>query len=125
MITGEFFIACRAVSGRDTYRALDAATGATLEPAFHAADAAAIDQACEAAAHAFDAFRARGLGGPFPATSDSRMTSVGSLAIERFLRPVCYQDLPPELLPEVLRDGEGRFERLVDGARVGPTALRD
>ena len=33
-------------------------------------------------------------GGPFPATSDSRTTSVGSLAIHRFLRPVCYQDLP-------------------------------
>ena len=32
-------------------------------------------------------------GGPFPATSDSRTTSVGSLAIRRFLRPVCYQDL--------------------------------
>lgn len=33
-------------------------------------------------------------GGPFPATSDSRTTSVGSLAIERFLRPVCYQAMP-------------------------------
>ena len=43
-------------------------------------------------------------GGPFPATSDSRTTSVGSLAIRRFLRPVCYQDLPPDLLPEELRD---------------------
>ena len=64
-------------------------------------------------------------GGPFPATSDSRTTSVGSLAIERFLRPVCYQDLPKELLPEVLRDGEGRFERLVNGVRVGPNAQRD
>ena len=44
-------------------------------------------------------------GGPFPATSDARSTSVGSLAIDRFLRPVCYQNLPPELLPPVLRDG--------------------
>ncbi|MGV2290150.1 aldehyde dehydrogenase (NADP(+)) [Trinickia sp. YCB016] len=43
-------------------------------------------------------------GGPFPATSDARTTSVGSMAIERFLRPVCYQDLPAELLPEALRD---------------------
>ena len=59
-------------------------------------------------------------GGPFPATSDSRTTSVGSLAIERFLRPVCYQDLPAALLPDALRDGDGRFERLVDGIRVGP-----
>lgn len=43
-------------------------------------------------------------GGPFPATSDSRTTSVGSLAINRFLRPVCYQDLPQKLLPAVLQD---------------------
>ena len=43
-------------------------------------------------------------GGPFPATTDSRSTSVGSAAIQRFLRPVCYQDAPPALLPEVLLD---------------------
>jgi alpha-ketoglutaric semialdehyde dehydrogenase len=43
-------------------------------------------------------------GGPYPSTSDSRSTSVGSLAIERFLRPVCYQDIPGTLLPEALRD---------------------
>jgi NADP-dependent aldehyde dehydrogenase len=36
-------------------------------------------------------------GGPFPATSDSRTTSVGTLAVARFLRHVCYQSLPPEL----------------------------
>ena len=63
-------------------------------------------------------------GGPFPATSDSRTTSVGSLAIERFLRPICYQDVPGALLPGALRDGDGRFERLVDGVRVGPDAAR-
>lgn len=59
-------------------------------------------------------------GGPFPATSDPRSTSVGSLAIERFLRPVCYQDLPAELLPEAVKDDnplelwrlrDGTFER--------------
>ncbi len=43
-------------------------------------------------------------GGPFPATSDSRSTSVGSLAIERFQRPVAYQDVPAGLLPEAVRD---------------------
>ena len=55
-------------------------------------------------------------GGPFPATSDPRSTSVGTLAIRRFLRPVCYQDLPAELLPEALRDGNplGLWRR-VDG----------
>jgi alpha-ketoglutaric semialdehyde dehydrogenase len=41
-------------------------------------------------------------GGPFPATSDSRSTSVGSAAIERFIRPVCYQDVPEEILVEIL-----------------------
>lgn len=42
-------------------------------------------------------------GGPFPATSDSRTTSVGSLAIARFLRPVSYQNLPAALLPDELK----------------------
>ncbi|MCA1187908.1 MULTISPECIES: aldehyde dehydrogenase (NADP(+)) [unclassified Saccharopolyspora] len=55
-------------------------------------------------------------GGPFPSTSDSRTTSVGTLAIDRFLRPVAYQDLPAELLPSVLADGNPeRVWRRVDG----------
>lgn len=41
-------------------------------------------------------------GGPYPATTDSRFTSVGTAAIRRFLRPVCYQNFPLELLPEGL-----------------------
>ncbi|HGL4262046.1 aldehyde dehydrogenase (NADP(+)) [Burkholderia dolosa] len=44
-------------------------------------------------------------GGPFPATSDSRTTSVGARAIERFVRPVSYQDVPDALLPDAIRDG--------------------
>lgn len=47
-------------------------------------------------------------GGPFPATADGRSTSVGTGAIYRFLRPVCYQNLPQALLPEVLRDDNAR-----------------
>ena len=43
-------------------------------------------------------------GGPFPATSDARITSVGTLAIVRFLRPICYQDFPDALLPDVLQN---------------------
>jgi NADP-dependent aldehyde dehydrogenase len=55
-------------------------------------------------------------GGPFPATSDSRTTSVGATAIERFLRPVCYQDVPSYLLPEALRDDNPlHLARMVDG----------
>ena len=55
-------------------------------------------------------------GGPFPATSDGRSTSVGALSIERFLRPVCYQDMPPDLLPTALQDGNPLgLSRLIDG----------
>ncbi|WP_431469084.1 aldehyde dehydrogenase (NADP(+)) [Sphingosinithalassobacter sp. LHW66-3] len=55
-------------------------------------------------------------GGPFPATSDGRSTSVGTLAIDRFLRPVCYQDFPDTLLPDVLRrDADAGIPRRVDG----------
>lgn len=43
-------------------------------------------------------------GGPYPATTDLRYTSVGTAAIRRFARPVCFQDYPQELLPEALRD---------------------
>lgn len=42
-------------------------------------------------------------GGPYPSTSDGRSTSVGAMAIDRFLRPVSYQDFPEELLPVDLR----------------------
>ncbi|SEM99845.1 NADP-dependent aldehyde dehydrogenase [Sphingomonas gellani] len=55
-------------------------------------------------------------GGPFPATSDTRTTSVGTLAIQRFLRPVCYQNLPDRLLPTALRnDNPCKVARRVDG----------
>ncbi|PPA04547.1 hypothetical protein C4E44_08475 [Pseudomonas sp. MWU12-2312b] len=55
-------------------------------------------------------------GGPFPASSDSRFTSVGMTSIERFLRPVSYQGFPDALLPEALRDGNPLgVPRSVDG----------
>jgi len=57
-------------------------------------------------------------GGPFPATSDTRTTSVGTAAILRFLRPVCYQDFPGALLPAALRHGNPlQLRRLLDGQR--------
>ncbi|WP_338888346.1 aldehyde dehydrogenase (NADP(+)) [Rhodococcus sovatensis] len=56
-------------------------------------------------------------GGPFPATSDSRTTSVGSLAIDRFLRPVSYQDVPSALLPSAIADGNpDKIWRRIDGS---------
>lgn len=55
-------------------------------------------------------------GGPWPATTDSATTSVGTLAMERFLRPVCFQDCPAPLLPSPLRDDNPLgLRRLVDG----------
>lgn len=55
-------------------------------------------------------------GGPYPATSDARGTSVGSLAIDRFLRPVCFQNFPDALLPEALQNANPLgLLRLVDG----------
>ncbi len=57
-------------------------------------------------------------GGPYPATSDSRTTSVGSAAIFRFLRPVCYQAMPEGLLPEALKESNPLgLKRLYDGQR--------
>jgi NADP-dependent aldehyde dehydrogenase len=56
-------------------------------------------------------------GGPFPATSDSRSTSVGATAIERFLRPVSYQNVPADLLPDPVADHNPlKLARLVNGA---------
>lgn len=55
-------------------------------------------------------------GGPYPATSDSRFTSVGSTAIDRFLRPICYQGAPSALLPAPLQDENPyKLWRLRDG----------
>ncbi len=42
-------------------------------------------------------------GGPFPATTDSRFTSVGADGIKRFARPIVYQNWPDELLPDELK----------------------
>ncbi len=55
-------------------------------------------------------------GGPYPATSDSRFTSVGSQAIYRWARPVCYQDFPDISLPEELRNENPLgILRMIDG----------
>lgn len=55
-------------------------------------------------------------GGPFPATNVPHTTAVGPRAIERWCRPVCWQNCPDGLLPEELRDGNPRgVMRVVDG----------
>lgn len=56
-------------------------------------------------------------GGPHPATSDSRTTSVGTRAIFRFARPVCYQNFPDAALPPELQDRNPLgIWRIVDGS---------
>jgi NADP-dependent aldehyde dehydrogenase len=55
-------------------------------------------------------------GGPYPATTDAHFTSVGTAAIYRWVRPVCYQNFPDEALPpELRRRNERGLWRLVDG----------
>ena len=57
-------------------------------------------------------------GGPFPSTTDSRTTSVGTAAIYRFTRPVCYQNMPQSLLPAELKDKNMlSIYRLINGDR--------
>jgi NADP-dependent aldehyde dehydrogenase len=54
-------------------------------------------------------------GGPYPATTDPRTTSVGTAAIERFVRPICLQNFPQDMLPPELQDpNPRRIWRLVD-----------
>lgn len=57
-------------------------------------------------------------GGPYPATSDGRTTSVGTLAMARFLRSVCYQDIPDALLsPALQATNPWKLPRRIDGKR--------
>lgn len=54
-------------------------------------------------------------GGPYPATTDERFTSVGTAALARWVRPVCYQNFPQTALPAELRDENERgLMRLVN-----------
>jgi hypothetical protein len=66
-------------------------------------------------------------GGPYPATSDGRSTSVGTRAIERFLRPVSRQNFPDGALPPELREANPLgLTRLVDGTfQCGPEKNAD
>jgi alpha-ketoglutaric semialdehyde dehydrogenase len=55
-------------------------------------------------------------GGPYPATSDGRSTAVGTRAIRRFCRLICYQNFPESALPDELKEGNPLgISRLVDG----------
>jgi NADP-dependent aldehyde dehydrogenase len=55
-------------------------------------------------------------GGPYPATTDARSTSVGPAAIKRFARPICFQNFPQDALPVELRDKNQRaIWRQIDG----------
>jgi NADP-dependent aldehyde dehydrogenase len=56
-------------------------------------------------------------GGPYPATSDGRSTSVGTRAIERFARPVAWQNAPDSVLPDELKESNPLgILRMVDGS---------
>ncbi|MGL6159852.1 aldehyde dehydrogenase (NADP(+)) [Microbulbifer sp.] len=58
-------------------------------------------------------------GGPFPAATDSRFTSVGTMAIARFVRPICFQNYPENLLPDALKNSNPLgISRLVNGGKT-------
>lgn len=58
-------------------------------------------------------------GGPYPASTDSRFTAVGTDAIKRFARPIVYQNFPEELLPEILRnENRTKIERRINGEQT-------
>lgn len=60
-------------------------------------------------------------GGPFPATTDGRSTSVGTLAMQRFLRPVCWQNIADALLPPALQEANPwQLPRTVNGVMELP-----
>lgn len=64
-------------------------------------------------------------GGPFPASSDGRSTSVGTRAIERFTRLVAFQNAPATVLPPELRDDNARgILRMVNGQWTSEALVR-
>ncbi|HZR64727.1 MAG TPA: aldehyde dehydrogenase (NADP(+)) [Terriglobales bacterium] len=64
-------------------------------------------------------------GGPFPATSDGRSTSVGTQAIYRFCRPVCFQGFPDSALPDELKDENPLgIWRMIDGEMTREAVLK-
>ncbi|WP_295800157.1 aldehyde dehydrogenase family protein, partial [uncultured Microbulbifer sp.] len=58
-------------------------------------------------------------GGPFPAATDARFTSVGTMSIARFVRPICFQNYPEALLPDALKNSNPlNIARLVNGEKT-------
>ncbi len=58
-------------------------------------------------------------GGPYPATTDSKFTSVGTTAIYRFTRPVCYQNFDDKFLPEALQNNNPlNIVRMINGEYI-------
>ena len=83
MLTVKHLIAGEWVGGRESF---------TSSPAHGAAHAFAVDagdEVCDGMVH----------GGPYPASTNFGATSVGTLSIRRWLRPVCYQNMPEALSP--------------------------
>jgi 2,5-dioxopentanoate dehydrogenase len=103
------------------------AAGLYAEPHEHEALAPVVDRLAALAGRVlFDGVptgvavtRAMHHGGPWPATSDAASTSVGVAAVDRFTRPVVFQDAPAALLPPALRDDNPLgIERVLDGVRT-------
>ena len=97
---------------------LEEATEAHVNMAFEAADAA-FREMRQISAERVEVCASMQHGGPYAATTDSKMTSVGTAAILRFARPVAYQNFPQSTLPGELQNANPRgIWRLVDGQPI-------
>ncbi len=121
MIDGSILVGNADRRSATLFHSVNPATGEALPQGFCEASATDVADACalangwptgEVVSHAMVH------GGPFPSTSDGRTTSVGTLAMTRFLRPVSYQDIPDALLPPPVQSSNPlKLTRRIDSKR--------
>jgi hypothetical protein len=117
-LTGNLLTGAQEVSATTgTFKALNPATNVEIEPSFALGGVAEVDRAAQLADEAFDSYNNTSLAerAAFLERIADGLDAV-TVALEPFLRPVCYQGFPDDLLPESLqRDNPRGIWRLTDG----------
>jgi alpha-ketoglutaric semialdehyde dehydrogenase len=110
-LTGNLLTGAQEVSATTgTFKALNPATNVEIEPSFALGGVAEVDRAAQLADEAFDSYNNTSL------AERAAFLDAVTVALEPFLRPVCYQGFPDDLLPEALqRDNPRGIWRLTDG----------